>query len=80
MTFISQIEGMTVKSGSGGVIEDCLIRDIDVKDRPKNESSFSGSDSKRDVKSEDKAEDIGSIMNFSKIDFRIIGLAMIKFA
>ena len=74
-----QIEGMAVESGSGRVIEDSLIRDIDVKDRAEYEGSFSGSDSKRDVKRENKTEDIGSIMNFTEIDFRTIRLAMIKF-
>lgn len=77
--FIFQIEGMAVESGSGGVIEDCLIRDLDVKDRAENEGGFSGSDSKRDVKGEDKAEDVGSVVNFREIDFRIIGMGMIKF-
>lgn len=78
-SFMLQIEGMAVESGSRSVIEDGLIRDLDVKDRAENEGGFSGSDSKRDVKGEDKAEDIGSIVNFREIDFGIIGLGMIKF-
>lgn len=74
-----QIEGMAVESGSGRIIEDSLIRDIDVKDGAENEGSFSGSDSERDVKSEDKSEDIGSIVDFREIDFWFIRLGMIKF-
>lgn len=77
--FMLQIEGVAVESGSGCVIEDSLIRDIDVKDRAENECGFSGSDSEGDIKGEDKAEDIGSIVNFREIDFGIIGLGMIKF-
>lgn len=77
--FMLQIEGMAVESGSGGVIEDGLIRDLDVKDRAENEGGFSGSNCKRDVKGKDKAEDIGSIVDFSKIDFGIIRLGMVKF-
>lgn len=78
-TFMLQIEGMAVESSSGGVIEDGLIRDLDVKDRAENEGGFSGSDSKRDVKGEYKAKDVGSIVDFSKIDFGIIRLGMVKF-
>lgn len=77
--FMFQIEGMAVESGSGSVIEDGLIRDLDVKDRAENEGGFSGSDCKRDVKGEYKAKDVGSIVDFSKIDFRIIRLGMVKF-
>lgn len=77
--FMLQIEGMAVESGSGGVIEDGLIRDFDVKDRAENEGGFSGRDSKRDVKGEYKAKDVGRIVDFSKIDFGIIRLAMVKF-
>jgi len=44
--FMLQIEGMAVESGSGCVIEDSLIRDIDVKDRAEDEGGFSGRDSK----------------------------------
>lgn len=77
--FMLHIEGMAVESGRGGVIEDGLIRDLDVKDRAENEGGFSGSDCKRDVKGEYKAKDVGSIVDFSKIDFGIIRLGMVKF-
>lgn len=79
MAFMLQIEGMAVESGSRSVIEDGLIRDLDVKNGAEDEGSFSGSDSKRDVKGEDKTEDVGSIVDFREIDFGIIRLGMIKF-
>lgn len=56
-----------------------MIRDLDVEYRAEYEGGFSGSDSKRDVKGEDKTKDVGSIVDFSKIDFGIIRLGMVKF-
>jgi hypothetical protein len=56
-----------------------LIRDIDVKDRPQDQGSFSGSDSKRDVESENKAEYIRRVMDFREIDIRFIRSRMTEF-
>jgi hypothetical protein len=42
-----------------------LIRDIDVKDSSEDIGGFSGSDSERDIESENKAEYIRGIMDFS---------------
>ena len=70
---------MAVEGSGSSVIKDSLIRDIDVKDRAEYEGSFSGSDSKRDVKGENKAEDVRGIVDFSKVYFRTIRLAMVKF-
>lgn len=44
-----QVKAMAGESGSGGIIEDSLIRDIDIKDRPQDEGGFSGRDSERDI-------------------------------
>jgi len=62
--FMVQIKAMAVE-WSSSVIEDSLIRDIDVKDRPQDQGGFSGGDSERDIESEDKAENIRGIMDFS---------------
>ncbi len=45
IAFIFQIKGMAVESGGRSIIQDSLIRDIDVKDRAEDEGGFSGSDS-----------------------------------
>lgn len=78
--FMLKVKAMAVESGSGGIIEYSLIRDIDIKDRPQDESGFSGRDSERDVEREDKAEDIGGVMDFGEIDFGFIGLGMEEIA
>ncbi len=49
-----------------------MIRDIDVKDRPQDQGGFSGSDSERDIESENKAEYIRGVMDFREIDIRFI--------
>jgi len=74
--FMLEIKAMTVESGCRGVIENGLIRDIDVKDRPQDKGSFSGSDSERDVESKNKAKDIWGVMDFRKINFRFMRLRM----
>jgi len=70
--FILEIEAMAVESGGSGVIEDSLIRDLDVKNISEDMRCFSGCDSVRDIEGEDKTEDIGCIVDFGEIDFRII--------
>jgi hypothetical protein len=56
---------MAVEGSGSSVIQDSLIRDIDVKDRPQDQGGFSGSNSERDIESENKAEYIRGIMDFS---------------
>ena len=56
-----------------------MIRDIDVKDRPQDQGSFSGSASKRDVESENKAEYIRRVMDFREIDIRFIRSRVLEF-
>ena len=75
-----KVKAMAGESGSGSIIEDSLIRDIDIKDRPQDESGFSGRDSERDIEREDKAEDSGGVMDFREIDFGCIGLRMEEIA
>jgi len=56
-----------------------LIRDFDVKNSSEDIGGFSGSDSERDIESENKAEYIRGIMNFTEIDIRFIGSRMMEF-
>ncbi len=58
VAFMLDIEAMAVESSSSGIIEDRLIRDVDIKYRPHDESSFSGATSKGYIESKNKAEDI----------------------
>lgn len=59
---------MTVEGCGGGIVEDCLIRNLDVKNSFQNSGSFSGRDSERDIERQNKAEDIFRVMDFTKID------------
>jgi len=70
--FIPEIKAMAMEGSGGSIVEDSLIRDLDIKDISENMSGFSGSDSVRDIEGEDKSEDIGCVMDFREIDFRII--------
>jgi hypothetical protein len=71
--FMFQIKAMAVEGSGGGVIQDSLIRDLDVKDISEDMSCFSGSDSVRDIEGEDKAENIRGIMDIREIDIRFVG-------
>ena len=53
--FKFQVKEVAVKSSGRGVIEDGLIRDLDVKDRSEDISGFSSGDSEGYVEGEDKA-------------------------
>jgi hypothetical protein len=79
-SFIAQVKGMAIESCGCGIVEDGLIRDFDVKDTTEYGGGLSGSDGKRHIKGEDKAEDVSGIVNFREINFRVIRLGMIKFA
>ncbi len=59
---------MAVEGSGSSVIEDSLIRYIDVKNSSEDIGGFSSSDSERDIESENKAEYIRGIMNFTEID------------
>ena len=51
-----------------GVVEDSLIRDLDIKDFAKDVGGFSGGDGEGDVEGKDQAKDILGIMDFGNID------------
>ena len=40
--FIGEVKVVAVEGGSFGVIEDCLVRELELKDHIEDESSFSG--------------------------------------
>ena len=53
--FEFEVELVAVERGSLGVVENSLIRDVDVKDGAKNIGGFSGGDGEWDVERENKA-------------------------
>ena len=55
-----------------------MIRDREVKHGSEDEGRFSGAEGEGDVKSQDKAENVGSIMDESQIDDRLFGMWKVK--
>lgn len=68
--FMPEVETVTVPGGTGCVIEHCLMRNLHTEDISENSSSLSGRNGKRDIESQDKAEDILTVMDFGKFDRR----------
>ena len=68
---VIEIETVAVKGGCGGVVQNCLVRNLNVEDIPQNSCGLSGWNCKRDVESQDKAKDILGVMDFRKIDGRV---------
>ena len=65
---------MAIKSGGRCVVQHCLIGDRDGEDRPEDESSLSGTEGEGDVKSQDEAKNMGSIMDGAQVNGRLFGL------
>jgi hypothetical protein len=58
-----EIKGVAIKGGGRCVVQYGLIGDRDGEDRPEDESCLSGTEGERDVKSQDEAKNIGSVMD-----------------
>jgi hypothetical protein len=56
-------------SGGFGIVKNGLIRYHDIKDLFKDKGGFASGNSKGDMKSEDKAENIRAMMNILQLDF-----------
>ncbi len=65
---------MAIEGGRSGVVQDGLVRDWDGEDGTEDESCLSCTEGEGDVKGQDKAKDIGSVMDGPQIDCRLLGL------
>ena len=65
---------MAIEGGGSGVVQYGLVGDGDGEDRPEDEGRFSGTEGEGDVKSQDKAKNIGSVMDGPQIDGRLLRL------
>jgi hypothetical protein len=54
---------VAIEGGGSGIVQNGLIGDRDGEDGPEDEGRLSGTEGERDVKSQDEAENIGSIMD-----------------
>jgi uncharacterized protein YgfB (UPF0149 family) len=59
---------MAIEGGGFGVVQDSLVRNKDVEHTTHDISSFSGAQGEGDKEGEDKAQDIGGIIDFTNID------------
>ena len=59
---------MAVVGGGLGVVQDGLVRDVDIKNVLKNERGFSGADGEGDVEGQDEAKDVLRVVDPPDID------------
>lgn len=69
-----QVKAMAIEGGGSGIVQHGLIGDWDGKHGPEDSSCFSRTEGERDVKSQDKAEDIGSVVDGPQINGRVFRL------
>jgi len=65
---------MAIEGGGSCVVQHGLIGDWDGEHRAEDESRLSCTQGERDVKGQDKANDIGSVVDGPQIDGRLLGL------
>lgn len=66
-SFVFQINGVAVKGSGGGIVADSLGGDGDIEYGPQDEGGLSGADGEGYEEGEDKAEDIGGVVDFNEI-------------
>jgi len=77
--FVLKVEGMAVERSGRRIVQDRLIRDLDVEDGLQDLSGFPGGNGERDVKGQDKAEDVLGVVYFCKLDDRLLRAGVHKF-
>lgn len=71
-SFMFQVEAVAVPGRPGSVIEHRLMRDLHTEDISEDSRSLSGWDGKRDIEGQDQAENILTVMDFGKLDRRLV--------
>jgi hypothetical protein len=70
---------VAIEGGRSRIVQNGLIGDRDTEHRPQDESRLSRTEGEGDVKSQDQAENIRSVVNGSQIDDGLFGLGEGKF-
>jgi hypothetical protein len=65
---------MAIEGGCRRIVQYGLIGDRDSKHGPEDEGRLSCTESEGDIKSQDKANNIGSVVDGPQIDGRLLGL------
>ena len=66
--FVPEIEAVAVERRCRGIVQDRLIRDLDIEDGLQDNRGFSGWNGEGNVKGKDKAEDILGVMDLRQLD------------
>ena len=69
---------MAIEGGSSRVVQYGLIGDRDGEHGAEDEGGFSGTEGERDVKSQDKAKNMRSVVDGLQIDRRLFGLRKVQ--
>lgn len=77
-SLMGHIKAMTIKGGRSGIIQYCLVGDGDPEYGSKDRSGLSGAQGKGDIEGEDKAEDIGCVVDSGQVDGGLMGAGMGK--
>ena len=70
---------MAIEGGRSRIVQNGLIGDRDAEHRPQDQSRLSRTEGEGDVKSQDQAENIRSVMDSPQIDGGLLGLREGKF-
>jgi len=71
--FMLEIEAVAVKRRGSRIVQDRLIRDLDVKDGLQNMCGFPGRNSEGDVKGKDQPEHVLGVVDLRKFDNGFLG-------
>lgn len=72
-SFMLKVKAMAIEGGGSRIVQYGLIGDRDGEHRPEHEGRLSCAQGERDVKSQDEAKNIGSVVDGPQIDGRLFG-------
>jgi hypothetical protein len=76
--FMLEVVAVAVKRRRCRIVQDRLIRDLDIEDGLQNSRGFPGWNGEGDIKGEDEAKDIFGIVDLRKFDDRLFWLRVQK--
>jgi hypothetical protein len=73
-SFTGQVKAVAIEGGRCRIVQDGLIGDRDGEHGPEHESRLSGAEGEGDIKSQDQAKNMGSVVDGPQIHDRLFGL------
>lgn len=68
--FVFEVEAVAVPRGTGSIIEDSLMRNLDAEDLAQYLGGFSGRNGKRNIEGQNQTKDILAVMDSRQLDRR----------